>query len=1029
MASSDYPKGSEWRKWDLHIHTPASFHWDGQKFNSDPESTENIQLIDQMINAMNDAEPAVFAIMDYWTFDGWFALQRRLKQPGAPELKKTVFPGIELRLMAPMKGRLNAHVLFSDLITEQELIDFKSNLKLEFPGEEPRNLSDVALVEYARFVPADKLRHHSLDRSRVLEDSAYALKAGSIMAELSCDSYKNAISKVKNGRAIGFMPFDTSDGLTGIERNEHYAYVLSLFKQSPIFETRNLALWEAFSGIKTSQNESWIDDFQQALNNVPRLAVSGSDAHRFIGESGNNDRRGYGDYPSGKATWIKANPTFDGLKQAIKEPAKRSFIGTKPPKKQLVSENRSRFINTLEVTKASSSPLTDSWLDNTSLHLNHDLVAIIGNKGSGKSALADIAALLGNSKQSHHFSFLKENRFRGKTGEPANHFNAKVTWGDEKQLEKNLNENPATENVELVKYIPQGHFEELCNAHVSGQSDAFERELRSVIFSHADDSIRLGAHDFDQLIEQQESSLRSQLESYRSTLHKVNEQIEFVENQMTDEARKTLDELLGQKKRLHEELTKSKPEEVPEPTKELSSEQQKVSEELASISKELEKIQKQKESHQEEQTRLAAKKKACKNIKAGFDIIKRAAEQFILEFDLDARTLELDIDKLINVTLDEKIILDIEESTSLQSEAIKSEQLTLDVNKQSLNERKAPLNAQLNAPQQKFQAYKEQLKSWEDRVTALVGTKDEPDTLEGVKYRKNQLDLLPTQRQKLHEKRLELTSQIFNTLDEQKANRESLFEPVQSLIQNNALIRDEYKLQFKAELSSTVDQISNKLFSIVKQASGEFRGESESLSVMKDLLDRHDLNCEESLIKFVDELYKKLEVASKNPIGIGSLLRKDRTANEVYDLIFGLEYLEPRYTLMFQDAQIGQLSPGQRGALLLIFYLLVDKGNTPIILDQPEENLDNETIVSLLVPVLTEAKQKRQIIMVTHNPNLAVVCDAEQIIHCEFDRTNGHNITYTPGAIECNIINNKVVDVLEGTMPAFDNRRMKYMQS
>ncbi|MEW4522166.1 AAA family ATPase, partial [Vibrio cholerae] len=178
---------------------------------------------------------------------------------------------------------------------------------------------------------------------------------------------------------------------------------------------------------------------------------------------------------------------------------------------------------------------------------------------------------------------------------------------------------------------------------------------------------------------------------------------------------------------------------------------------------------------------------------------------------------------------------------------------------------------------------------------------------------------------------------------------------------------------------------------------------------------------------FILELYKKLEDASKNPAGIASLLRKDRSSNEVYDLIFGLSYLEPRYTLMFQGAHIGQLSPGQRGALLLIFYLLVDKGNTPIILDQPEENLDNETIVSLLVPVLTEAKQKRQIIMVTHNPNLAVVCDAEQIIHCEFDRTNGHKITYTPGAIECNIINNKVVDVLEGTMPAFNNRRMKYM--
>ena len=160
---------------------------------------------------------------------------------------------------------------------------------------------------------------------------------------------------------------------------------------------------------------------------------------------------------------------------------------------------------------------------------------------------------------------------------------------------------------------------------------------------------------------------------------------------------------------------------------------------------------------------------------------------------------------------------------------------------------------------------------------------------------------------------------------------------------------------------------------------------------------------------------------------IQSLLKKDRNANEVYDFIFGLEYLKPQYTLMFQDAQIEQLSPGQRGALLLIFYLLVDKDNNPIILDQPEENLDNETIVSLLVPVLTEAKQKRQIIMVTHNPNLAIVCDAEQIIHCEFSRSNSNDISYISGAIECSIINNKAVDVLEGTIIAFDNRKIKYM--
>ncbi|MGX9087519.1 AAA family ATPase, partial [Mesorhizobium sp. 98Argb] len=167
------------------------------------------------------------------------------------------------------------------------------------------------------------------------------------------------------------------------------------------------------------------------------------------------------------------------------------------------------------------------------------------------------------------------------------------------------------------------------------------------------------------------------------------------------------------------------------------------------------------------------------------------------------------------------------------------------------------------------------------------------------------------------------------------------------------------------------------------------------------------------------------KAASKVP-GIRVLMRKDKEPAEVYNYLFGLQYLEPKYTLLFQDTQIEQLSPGQRGALLLIFYLLVDKGRNPIVLDQPEENLDNETVVSLLVPVLNEAKKARQIIMVTHNPNLAVVCDAEQIIHATFDRKNGARISYQSGSIEDGIMNRAVVDVLEGTKMAFDNRGQKY---
>lgn len=1023
MTDKKYPRGSEWRKWDLHIHTPASFHWSGKRFNADPKSPDNADLVDEMIHALNSAEPAVFAFMDYWTFDGWFALKHRLSQPGAPELTKTVFPGIELRLVAPMTGRLNAHVLFSDKIEDQDLRDFKTALEIALID---RPLSDHSLKCLARRVGDDLLNKKGYQRCEVNDDDSKALEAGSKIAEITCDSYKKAILNVPDNKAIGFMPFNTNDGLADIKWNDHYSYCLGLFDSSPIFETRLTDTWAAFVGIETKGNEKWISNFQLALKNIPRLAISGSDAHRFIGESGNNDRRGYGDYPSGKATWIKANPTFEGLQQAIKEPAKRSFIGEQPPKKKLFNENRSLFIDKLEINKSSDSALNDEWLNQTRLDLNPDLIAIIGNKGSGKSALADITALLGNSKQSHHFSFLKENRFRGKTGEPAKHFVAKSTWADGKDLEKNLNENPATENVEFVKYIPQGHFEELCNAHVSGKSDAFEKELRAVIFSHADDTIRLGALDFDQLIEQQERSLRSRIDGLRNELHNVNQQIDSTESQMLPETRRAIEELLTQKLRLIDELNKIRPENVAQPTSELSVEQQKATGLLAEIVKELEKTKAQKQNNQDELTKLAAKNKAGRNLREGIDVVNRTIQHFFTSFDEDAKLIGLDINEIIQLKINEQRIADVESATSTRETEIRSDNQKLEEHEQAIITKREPLNAKLNYPQQAYQNYLDQLKEWEEKKASILGNRDLPDTLKGLEHRKEQLDSLPTQRANLQADRLGKTAQIFDLLNEQRANRETLFQPVQQLIQNNSLIRDEYKLQFKAELSSTTELITDKLFSLVKQASGEFRGESGSLAAIKELTDRHDLNNRQSLLDFLTELHDKLESSSSGQVGIQSMLRKGRSANEVYDFLFDLEYLQPRYTLMFQDAHIGQLSPGQRGSLLLIFYLLVDKGNTPIILDQPEENLDNETIVSLLVPVLNEAKQKRQIIMVTHNPNLAVVCDAEQIIYCEIDRRNGQNISYTSGAIECRVINRKVVDVLEGTMPAFDNRKMKY---
>lgn len=1026
MNNREIARGSLWRQWDLHVHTPASFHWGGQKFEGDLSSDKNKQLIDEMIEAINKAQPAVFAFMDYWTFDGWFALQKRLKEQGAPTLKKTIFPGIELRLAAPMKGRLNAHVLFSNEISEQALLDFKSALRIELIS---RPLSNQALIDLAKQAGVDKLKKHGFVKAEIDADDEKALLAGAVIAEINPDSYRDAIAKVPNGHAIGFMPFDTNDGLSEVKWDDHYAYAMNLFQNSPIFETRNSDLHAAFAGQQTQGNSKYFDNFQAGLNNVPRLAVSGSDAHCFVGVPGDNNKRGYGDFPSGKKTWIKADPSFNGLKQAILEPAKRSFIGEKPPKLIEVESNKTYYIDSIEVAKTGTKSDIGLWLDGCDIPLNPDLVAIIGNKGSGKSALADVIAALGNSRQSKHFSFLKRDRFFGKSGEPARHFTGTLTWLDESTEARSLNELPSEERAELVRYIPQHYFEELCNEHVSGKSNAFEKELRSVIFSHTSEDMRLGALDFDQLTEQQEQSLRNRLNEYRKELASTNASVVRIEEQLQPIELKKLTDLLLVKTKQIEEHVKLKPEEVAPPSDALEPEQKQAAEDLAETSQKIETAKKRMHDIAVESTDLAKQQKAITNIREQLRLFQRSFEQAQQNVSDDLSLIGFKWIDLATVDiktglLDEKSAIFTQKQVQLKSE---SETLSDDL--KAYADMQQGFANKLNARQQQFEGYQHQLLEWDQKLADLIGAPSDPETKVGLETRIEQIKVLPLQLEELEVKRLQLSSEIFESLDAQRKAREDLFKPVQSLIQKNTLIREDYRLQFQATLAASAEAISDQLFSLIKQTWGEFRGQDEALLTIRKLFDSHDLNTKDGVLAFIAALHEKVSQAANSSgteVGILNLVKKGQSATAVYDLIFGLNFLEPRYSLLFQDTHIEQLSPGQRGALLLIFYLLVDKGKIPMILDQPEENLDNETVFRLLVPVLAEAKKQRQIIMVTHNPNLAVVCDAEQIIYARFDRAANCTISYESGALENPSLNGVVVTVLEGTKPAFNNRSGKY---
>ena len=129
MTYNPWPKGSQWRKWDLHVHTPASFQWNGGKLFRDKNEQEKEATFQQLLTTIENTDVAVFCFTDYWTFDGYIQFINYLKRKNI-RCSKTIFPGMELRVEAPVDYRLNVQVILSDMLSDQQLNDFKSKLSI-----------------------------------------------------------------------------------------------------------------------------------------------------------------------------------------------------------------------------------------------------------------------------------------------------------------------------------------------------------------------------------------------------------------------------------------------------------------------------------------------------------------------------------------------------------------------------------------------------------------------------------------------------------------------------------------------------------------------------------------------------------------------------------------------------------------------------------------------------------------------------------------------------------------------------------
>jgi len=364
MSYNKYPKGSDWRKWDLHVHTPASFHWKGGKQFRNMSIDEIETALQSLYETIENSEIAVFCFMDYWTFDGYLRFREFLKRKDYT-LSKAVFPGMELRIEAPVDYRLNIHVILSEKLTEQQLIDFKSRLIIRSIN---RQISDEAIISFAKTLDKSKAKKHGfLDPETLAVDEL--LKLGSMTIEITKGSLENAFRSIPTGCGYIIMPYDTSDGLKNLDWATQPHADNYFMQSSHVFESRDDSTIELFLGIRTQHNNDFIDNFQKTLGNTPKPVICGSDAHRFSD---------YGKYPNNKITWIKADPTFEGFKQILYEPADRVKVQQNKPEEKTpyLVIDKVRFI---DKTQRIFSP---AWIE-----LSQNLNVIIGGKSSGKTLL------------------------------------------------------------------------------------------------------------------------------------------------------------------------------------------------------------------------------------------------------------------------------------------------------------------------------------------------------------------------------------------------------------------------------------------------------------------------------------------------------------------------------------------------------------------------------------------------------------------------------------------------------------------
>lgn len=968
--------GARWHRWEPHIHAPGTI------FNDQFGGADKFE---EYLKALEASSPVIKAlgVTDYYLTDSY---EKVLTAKNAGRLPNCdlIFPNIELRLdIGTVRGRqVNIHLLISpddpDHLTE--LKRFLSLLKFG-AFQDSFNCTKDDLLRLGKRIDPTK-------------SGIAALRLGAEQFKVNLHQLRTALGESKWAREniLVAVAGSETDGTSGVREGADTILRQEIETFAHIIFASSVAQREFWLGMRGTSPEILKERYGGL-----KPCMHGSDAHQLetVG------------IPDGsRYSWIKGGLEFDALKQACIDPKGRAYVGTTVP----MCAPPSQVISSITIQNA-------RWAITSELDLNPGLVAIIGARGSGKTALADMIALASDAV---HLP-LNRASFLHRAGEYLTDSSISIRWQSGEETTRPL-DGTGSEigQYPRARYLSQQFVDDLCSAE--GMSDRLLEEIERVIFEAHSISETDGASDFKELLE-----LRA---------------LRFREARLREEAT-----LLALSEEIGTELEKQK--QIEPFKKQIEEKEKSVQGYIADRSK---LVQKGSEARA---LRLAAVSTASEKIRSYLHFYSRQEQALLLLQDEVAnhrthqapetlrrsqdkhKEIRLKPDEWASFLLDFKGDVDGAITTHLAAAKANASDWRgtpppvnidpeapyitddADLEKQSLSDLEAEI------------ARLEKLVSGDKQTATKFATLTRSITLENSaleKIREKLTDALgASERAKslVHERETAYTK-VFEAIVSEQAVLEDLYKPLMAHLNNaSATLK---KLSFTVLRKVDVETWSNEGESLIDlRQKGTLKGRGTLRDLTNSLLrgawESGDATAASAAMT---EFRSKIQKDFLEQMTNADIATYRAWSKRFAKWLYSTEHISIEYSIDYGGVDIRKLSPGTRGIVLLLLYLALDTvDDRPLIIDQPEENLDPQSIFDELVDLFLTAKNKRQVIVVTHNANLVVNTDADQIIIAEAGPSQGRSlppITYTSGGLENREIRRSVCAILEGGEPAFKER-------